>query len=104
MPARLSSMDLSDGNSSTPRAAANGYAPTPALVNDDNATNRRKSVRVVKKPKLFVQEPVVTMSAKRKRAEAQVEDDASGKEDADEAEDEDDEDDDDESEGEAGAE
>jgi cohesin complex subunit SA-1/2 len=90
-------MEISDDNSSTPRAAANGYAPVPALANDENATNRRKSVRVVRKPKLFVQEPVVTMSAKRKRAEAQVDDDASGKEDADEDEDEDEE----ESEGEA---
>ncbi|KAI9781494.1 MAG: hypothetical protein M1839_005909 [Geoglossum umbratile] len=90
MPARLSSMDLSDDNSSTPRAAANGYAPA------DNATNRRKSVRVVKKPKLFVQEPAVPTRAKRKRAEAPVEDDASGKEDS-----LDDDDDEDEDEGEA---
>ncbi|KAI9785353.1 MAG: hypothetical protein M1839_000371 [Geoglossum umbratile] len=83
-------MDLSDDNSSTPRAAANGYAPA------DNATNRRKSVRVVKKPKLFVQEPAVPTRAKRKRAEAPVEDDASGKEDS-----LDDDDDEDEDEGEA---
>ncbi|KAH0535970.1 hypothetical protein FGG08_007127 [Glutinoglossum americanum] len=100
MPARLSSMEISDDNSSTPRAAANGYAPAPALANDENATNRRKSVRVVKKPKLFVQEPVVKMGAKRKRAEAQAEDDASEKEDANEDEDED-EDEEEESEGEA---
>jgi hypothetical protein len=104
MPARLSSMDLSDDNSSTPRAAANGYAPAPALANDDNATNRRKSVRVVKKPKLFVQEPAVPMRAKRKRGEAQVEDDASGKEDDLDEDDDEDEDEDEESEGEADAE
>ncbi|KAH0551615.1 hypothetical protein GP486_007168 [Trichoglossum hirsutum] len=97
-------MDLSDGNSSTPRGAANGYAPAPALASDDNATNRRKSVRVVRKPKLFVQEPVVTKSAKRKRAEVQAEDDASGKEEADEDEDEHDDDETEESEGEADAE
>jgi cohesin complex subunit SA-1/2 len=94
-------MDLSDDNSSTPRAAANGYAPAPALASDDNATNRRKSVRVVRKPKLFVQEPIVTKSAKRKRAEVQVEDDASGKEGEHENDDDDDEEEDEESEGEA---
>ncbi len=65
MPARLSSMELSDPESS-------------------HATNRRKSGRAVKKPDFFQEDPTTpsTNSAKRKRADRAVEDDEDIGEDA----------------------